>query len=233
MTAPSLVAIVTARGGSKRLPGKNLMTVGDRTLVAHAIMAGRDCALVAETVLTTDDAAIAAAGAACGATVIHRPAELAADATRSEPVVRHVLDSLADRGRRFDQLVLLQPTSPLRRPDHVTACVTTFRASGCRSAISVMVEPHPPQKSLVLRDGRLEPLFSHRDLSRPRQELPPVYRPNGAVYVIGCDDFRAADAFFVPPVMPFVMTAEDSVDIDDALDLDLARLIWARRRPAG
>lgn len=228
--APRLVAIVTARGGSKGLPGKNLAPLGGLPLVAHSLRAGLDCPAVSRVVLTTDDPAIAAVGREWGVTVVDRPAALATDSARSQDAVRHALDVLAAAGEDFDLLALLQPTSPLRSAAHLSACVAAFQASDAACAISVSEETHPPHKAFTLdRDGWLAPLFGVEALSAARQTLPRTYRQNGAIYLIGCEAFRAADSFFIPPALPFLMSPEDSVDIDAALDMEWARFLLARR----
>lgn len=231
MNARRLVAVVTARAGSKGLPGKNVALLGGEPLIAHSIRAGLDCPFVDRVVVTTDDPAAAAIARSMGAAVVDRPAALAGDAARSEDAVRHALDAMAAEGEVFDRLALLQPTSPLRTARHLAECVALFDQSQAACAVSVVEAAHPPQKSFVLDDGgHLSPLFGVEVLSRPRQLLPKAYYPNGAVYLMGCDDFRRLDCFFAPPALPYVMSAADSIDVDTADDLERARFHWASRR---
>jgi len=225
---PGCVAIITARGGSRRLPGKNLAPLAGRPLLAHTVAAARGCPEIDAVFVTTDDAAIAAAALAAGAQVIERPADLAGDDARSEDAVLHALGEIARRGLRFDLIVLLQPTSPLRTAAHIGDCLAALRASGARSAVSVSAFPHSPFKTFSLVEGWLVPNFSRDQLSAPAQSLPMVYRPNGAIYVVGRHDFEQNRSFFIDPVFGFPMSREASVDIDDQFDLALAEWLIGR-----
>lgn len=222
---PRVLAIVPARGGSLGLPRKNLLTVGGIPLVARAILAARECPHVGSCVLTTDDPEIRAIGIAFGADIIERPCDLAGDSTTSQAVVRHVLESLATAGRLPEYFVLLQPTSPLRTAAHVTACIEAFFKSDAQSAIGVTEAKENPFKSFIEMNGSLQPLFDVEKLHAPRQALPRVYSQNGAIYLTGSTAFLRSNSFFIPSVMPFVMDAEASIDIDTALDLRIAECL--------
>lgn len=227
MKTGRVLALVTARGGSKGLPGKNLKPLAGKPLLAWSVSAGLGCPRVWRTAVSTEDPAIKAAARAAGAEVIDRPAALAGDLTTSADVVAHALESFgADRPEHF---VLLQPTSPFRTARHVTECLDAYLASDAACSISVAEAAHPPQKDFTLEGGLLRPLFSEDLLNLPRQALPKVYAPNGALYVMASDLFLERRAFFVPPALPFVMSAEDSVDIDTPLDFALAEIVAARR----
>jgi len=215
-----VLAIIPARGGSRALPRKNIMLVAGVPLVTRTIAAARACPYITECVLTTDDAAIRAIGLDHRVKVIDRPAELAGDLATTQDVVRHVLGIVP-----ADYFVLLQPTSPLRTTAHIAACIKAFAGSGAQSAISVTEAKESPYKALVERDGALEPLFDAGRLHAPRQTLPRVYNQNGAIYLTSADAFLRANSFFIPPVMPFVMDAASSIDIDTALDWRIAECL--------
>jgi CMP-N-acetylneuraminic acid synthetase len=222
---PKVLAIIPARGGSRGLPRKNLLPVGGIPLVARAILAARDCPYMGGCVLTTDDPEIRAIGIAYGADIIDRPADLAADSTISQAVVRHVLESLSTTATAPEYFVLLQPTSPLRTAAHVTACIEAFFNSDAQSAISVTEPKGGPFKSFIETDGSLRPLFDVEKLHAPRQALPHVYSQNGAIYLTSSAAFLRSNSFFIPPAMPFAMDAETSIDIDTALDLRIAECL--------
>ncbi len=222
---PRVLAIVPARGSSRGLPRKNLRTVGGIPLVARAILAATECPHVGACVLTTDDAEIRAMGVACGADIIERPADLADDHATSQAVVRHVLQSLSTTAPAPEYFVLLQPTSPLRTAAHVTACIEAFFKSDAQSAIGVTEAKENPFKSFIEMNGSLQPLFDVEKLHAPRQALPRVYSQNGAIYLTGSTAFLRSNSFFIPSVMPFVMDAEASIDIDTALDLRIAEFL--------
>ncbi len=222
---PMVLAIVPARGGSRGLPHKNILPLAGVPLVARTILAARACPHISCCVLSTDDPQIRAIGVAYGAEVMERPAELAGDLATSQVVVRHVLEVLSAAARLPDYFVLLQPTSPLRAAAHITACIETFFESDAQSAISVTESKESPFKSFLEKDGEILPLFDIEALHAPRQTLPVVLNQNGAIYLTSSAAFLRTDRFFIPPVIPFVMDAAASVDIDTALDWRIAECL--------
>lgn len=222
-TAARVLAIITARGGSKTLPGKNVRMLAGKPLIAHTIEAAQQSPRVSRIVVTTDDPAIAEVAREWGAEVIDRPPALATDAASSNDTVRHTLDLLAAEGDVPDIFVLLQPTSPLRKAVHVTECIDAFLAApGMASAISVTSEFHSPYKCYQVQDGKLTPLFDPTLLSMPRQFLPHIYHQNGAIFLCRTDVFLKTHAFFNEPTLPYMMPYELSVDIDSLSDFMLA-----------
>jgi len=231
MAAPlRTVAILTARGGSKGLPRKNVLPLAGKPLIAHTVEAALGCPLIAGVWVSTDDAEIAAAARLAGAGVIDRPAELALDTSTSSDAVAHAIGALRQEGHDFSHFALLQPTSPLRTAAHLTECLEQFAAGDFASAISVCESEHHPQKMLKLADdGRLVPFSEAADLQRRRQDLPAVYRQNGAIYVMAVEDFLTrAEGFYLEPAMAYVMSHRDSIDIDTATDLLVAEALLAR-----
>jgi len=222
---PSVFAIIPARGGSRGIPRKNLRLLAGIPLVAHTILAARACPHIAGCLLTTEDSEIRAVGLEYGAEALDRPAELAGDLVCSQAVVRHALEYLGSRNRLPDYFALLQPTSPMRTGGHLTTCIEQFFQSGAESAISVTEASESPFKAFVQRGGELEPLFDCRTLHTPRQLLPRVFNQNGAIYLTRSELFLATGRFFIPPVMPFIMEAEASVDIDTDLDWRIAECL--------
>lgn len=230
MSSGRTIAIVTARGGSKGLPGKNLAPLMGKPLIAHTILAGLTCPGVARVVVTTDHPDIARVSREWGAEVIDRPPELATDTASSIDAVGHALGVLRAGGEDAERLALLQPTSPLRTAGHLADCLDRWRAAATVSAISVTEYEHSPYKAFTLDGDRLSPLFGAECLSSPRQTLPPIYRPNGAIFAIGIPAFLEAHTFFVAPVMAYIMSGEDSVDIDTPADLAAAEFLLAQRQ---
>ncbi len=231
----SVVAIIPARGGSKGLHRKNILPLAGRPLIAHSIDAARDCALIDRCLVSTEDDEIASVAQAFGADVMPRPATLAGDFVRTNEVVSDLLTTLDKRGERPDFVVLLQPTSPLRTATHVQACLEALfvaREKGdVASSLSVCESEHHPYKDLIVsEDGSLVPLINEAALETPRQKLPKAYRQNGAIYVVGTDDFLTSQRFYLPPALPFVMSTEESIDIDSAFDLRVAEIIMENRR---
>ncbi len=221
----SVLALITARGGSKGLPGKNLRLLGGRPLVAWSVEQARASALIDRVVISSDDPEIIARAVAAGAEApFVRPAELADDRASSAEVVSHALAALE---RRYDLLVLLQPTSPLRSVADIDACIRRVADSGAPSCIS-LTEPAKSPWWMYHMDaaGRLAPLLEGGAAAR-RQDLPPVYAPNGAVYVVRVPWFLDHRAFVGDGSLGHVMPPERSIDIDTALDFRLAEAIVA------
>ena len=216
----STTAIIPARGGSKGILHKNIAPLGGRPLITYTIDAALHSGVCDRCIVSTDDDAIARVSVQAGAEVVRRPKELAGDSARSQEAVVHVLRWLEEeRGGLPEFFILLQPTSPLRSARHVAECFTAFKNSNAASVISVTQAEVHPQKCLIVENGYLEPLFSVDDLSRPRQGLPVVFRQNGAIYAMASRVFLKELTFYVPPVLPYAMPQELSIDIDSPLDL--------------
>jgi N-acylneuraminate cytidylyltransferase len=157
-----VVALVPARGGSKGLPGKNLRPLAGHSLIAYAARAARESAVVARAVLTTDAEDIAAEGRRAGLDVpFLRPVHLAQDDTPMKPVIDHALAALAREGVEPDIVLLLQPTSPLRTPDHLRAAVRMLRESSADSVVSVVELPrhYSPDYVMRIENGGLQPFL--------------------------------------------------------------------------
>jgi CMP-N,N'-diacetyllegionaminic acid synthase len=212
-----VVALIPARGGSKGVPRKNLAVVGGKPLIAWTVEAAQRAQELSRVVVSTDDDEIAAAA---GVETLWRPAELARDATPMLDVVRHAIDQL-----RPEIVVLLQPTSPLRRPEHIDAAVRFLHESDADSVVSVVEVPHryAPESLMDLVDGRVVP----RGQARTRQEKASVYARNGPA-VLALRASRLGDDLYGGDCRPFVMDERDSLDVDSEFDLELADLLLRR-----
>ncbi len=222
-----LLAIIPARGGSKGLPGKNLVPLAGRPLIAWTIEAANRAACVAHAIVSSDDPAILAAARRWGAPAIaRRPAHLATDTAGIMDTILHLLDQTNDA---YAQVVLLQPTSPLRTAADIDAAFALYRRSGAPACVSVTQAPKPPHWMYDMADdGRLRPLLGHRETAR-RQDLPPTYVLNGAIYIAATSWLRSHKTFVGQETVAYVMPAERSVDIDTELDLALAETLLLRR----
>lgn len=224
-----IVAIIPARGGSKGIPEKNIRRIAGKPLIAYTLEAALNCPFVDACVASTDSDAIAAVCHRYDVKVIRRPEELSLDQTPTAPVVVHVLEQLRKDASHFDQLVLLQPTSPLRNATHVTDSIAQFRATGAQSLISVTDAEHHPHKMFTIDGEHLTPFFSRDALHAPRQLLPRAYRQNGAIYIVWVKAFLESASFFIDPCSPYIMDGRDSVDIDTDIDWRVAEaLLWTR-----
>lgn len=234
----NVLGLIPARGGSKGIPGKNIVPLAGKPLLAWTCEAARASRSLSRVVLSTDDSQIAEVGRACGVEVpFLRPPELARDDTPSVDVAVHALQWLADHeGWRAEVLVLLQPTSPLRRAEHIDAAVAELERTGADTVVSVVEVPHnfSPYKVLRLEDGRLvdfwtEPTPFDRQC---RQNLPRLYARNGpAVLATRAVGLLDRHSFYGTQVRPLIMTHADSVDVDEPGDLEMAAVLLNARRP--
>jgi CMP-N-acetylneuraminic acid synthetase len=223
-----LLAIIPARGGSKGIPRKNICPLGGRPLIAYSIDAARGSSAIDRTVVSTDDDEIAAISRSLGAEVRMRPAVLAQDDTPTRAVLAHVVAELEGEAYRPDAVMTLQPTSPLRTAQHIDAAAALFAADPrADSLVSCIAVPHVFHPLSVMRrtaDGYLEPFLAEPQPHR-RQDKETVFARNGAAIYITRTP-RLTEYVFGGRLIPFLMDAASSVDIDTLDDLRAAeRLI--------
>lgn len=205
------VALIPARAGSRRLPGKNWALIGKLPLWALAVKHARDSGVIDRVAITTDDETILQKLNVVDMAIC-RPPSLAMDDTPMFSVVQHADSAMVAAGWSYDAICILQPTSPLRSPDDVSACVGMM-AEGIESVVSVT-------------DATDDVAFVVRH-ARRLERLPPIVVPNGAVYVLSTEALRAGRDWYGPYAYAYRMPKERSVDVDTAVDLHLARLLAA------
>lgn len=228
MDPREVLVVIPARGGSKGLPGKNIKPLGGLPLLGWTAEALRQSSLrEARCLLSTDDAAIAETGRACGlAAPFLRPAALAGDTASSVDVVLHALDWLAEaHGEHPPWVLLLQPTSPFRPPAAIDQVREILRGDPVLDAVIGVKALQRSPGSLFLPDarGRLHPLGDD-GISR-RQDSPGLLTPNGAFYLVRSSVLRAGGNFFPPAIASLPMDAIASLDIDDATDWAMAEAL--------
>lgn len=223
-----VLAVIAARGGSRALPGKNLATLAGKPLIAWTIEAAMGSRVVSRTVVTTDDPSIAEAAAARGAEVpFLRPAHLAGDETPGTDAILHAVEWLVEHhGYRPDIVVNLQPTSPLRTAADIDAAIQLMDERDADSVVSVApAEPHPYWAKRIDERGWMTNLIDTPQATSRRQELPPAFMLNGAIYAAKFDVLARTRGWYTERTAAYVMPAERSVDIDTAIDLLLARAL--------
>jgi CMP-N-acetylneuraminic acid synthetase len=220
---PGTVGLIPARGGSKGIPHKNIAELAGKPLLVWTIEAARGSEHVERVVVSTDAREIAAAARAAGAEVLERPAALASDDTPMLDVIRHAIDELDP-----EILVLLQPTSPLRRAEHIDAAVVQLQESGADVVVSVVAVPHQfaPASLVVLEGDRVQPVDAAAPLTR--QEKRTAYARNGPA-VLALRAGRLGDSLYGGDVRAYVMEPRDSLDVDAPDDLELAAFLLDRR----
>ncbi len=221
----TLTAIVPARGGSKGLPGKNMLEFGGEPLVTRAARLARECALVDRTIVSSDDPNILAAGRdVAGVEPVIRSPALAGDEARTVDVVRHLAD---DAGVDDGFVLLLQPTSPMRRQADLSALLERFEATDAPAMVSVYAVDEPrPEKLQRIQDGRLVP-YLDEVFEGPRQALPQPFALNGAFYLIALEVLLETGSFLPQGTLPFEMAPEHSVNIDSPLDWQILQAMIA------
>lgn len=232
MTSPLALGIIVARGGSKGLPRKNLLPLAGKPVVVHTIEAAKGAARLGRVILSSEDDEIMRVARAAGCEVpFRRPGELAGDRSSTVDVALHALGWLEEQdGYRPEIVVLLPATAPLRRAAHIDGAVRRLEEDRAAEAVVAVTEPdYPPYWMMRVADGRLAWLFPEGARADHRQELPPAYRPNGSIYAIRAPILRARRTFYPTQTAPYVMAREDSINIDDAMDLRLAALLLEGR----
>jgi CMP-N-acetylneuraminic acid synthetase/RimJ/RimL family protein N-acetyltransferase len=222
------LALIPARGGSRRFPGKNLAVFDGRPLLARTVQVAREAGLFARIVVSTEDAEVARVAAEAGAEVLPRDPKLAADSARLVDVCLAVLDDLERQGERLAAFCLLLPTAPFRTAAHVREAWGVLERRRAHGVMSVAEFPHVPLWAVREVRGSLRLFFGRRWL-RSRDRLPVLYRHNGVVLWMRTAPFRRARDFYGPRMAPYRMDLRSSVDLDHPLDLEFAEFLHARR----
>lgn len=232
MIEEPVLGIIPARGGSRGLPGKNLRPLAGQSLVARAGAVARASGVIDRVVLSTDSPAIAEEGRRAGIEVpFMRPATLAADETPMLAVLRHAVEALEADGWTPAIIVLLQPTSPLRRPAHVREAVTRLRDSGADSVVSVVELPRHLSPDYVMRitDGELKPFLPEGERITRRQDARPAYVRDGTVYAFWRATLARHDSIYGARCLPLIVAADESVTIDVPADWEAAERLLQER----
>jgi len=216
-----MIALIPARGGSKGLPGKNIISFDGKPLIAHTIEAALSAKTVDRVIVSTDDRDIADVALKYGAEVpFLRPSELAGDDSRAIDVYRYVINRLNDGSREvINECVILLPTAPFRDSSHIDEAIDIFHTRKAESVISV-TEFDPPVRWALQENphGTISPLFPDL-LMKNRQEEEHFFCPNGAIYVFSVPYLMEHDSYYGERTYPYPMPAECSLDIDTEFDL--------------
>jgi N-acylneuraminate cytidylyltransferase len=222
------LGLIPARGGSRGIPRKNIRPLHGKPLIAWTVEAASDCPDIDRLIVSTEDAEIAAVVRSLGCEVLPRPAALARDDTTSVEVALHVLRTI---GESFDLLVLLQPTSPLRQTEDISACLRVCREGAAPACVSIVRATEPPFWMFTQTpSGCLEPIVPRHLVPLRRQDLPAAFLLNGAVYVAKTSWLETHKTFLGPGVHGYVMPTDRSIDIDSAEDWQTAEAWLAQRR---
>lgn len=222
----SLLAIILARGGSKRLPNKNILPLAGKPLIAWTIEAAKQSKYIDRVIVSTDSKSIAAIAKNHGAEIpFMRPKALASDKATSADAMLHTLRWIRENEcELYDYFVLLQPTSPLRTSKHIDeACRFITKYPSAYSVISVGKFEKDLRYMYKKTDDVLRPYSKNKKLTSS------LYYPNGAIYITKTKQFLQRKSVFEGKIISYLMNEQSSIDIDYELDLKLAEILLKQR----
>lgn len=222
-----ILVLILARGGSKRLPGKNIRMLGGKPLIVWSIDVARDIPEICDILVSTDDPAIASVCSEAGAYVPWlRPAELATDTAGSVDVVLHALDWYEAEKGVVDGVLLLQPTSPFRTKETVRRGIDLFGRNGQLPVLGVSPTHAHPMWMLKMEGEYLVPFIQEHGLGTRSQDLPSAFVVNGSFYLISPAELRARRSFVGVKTMPLIIESlQEALDIDTEWDFKMAKAI--------
>ncbi|GKU26935.1 cytidylyltransferase domain-containing protein [Clostridium folliculivorans] len=222
-----VLAIIPARGGSKGVPKKNIKCLLGKPLIAYTIEAAKKSKYITRVVVSTDDSEIADISRQYGAEVpFLRPSELSTDLSPTNDAILHVVSELnKTQGYKADIICLLQCTSPLRDYQDIDETIDKMLSTKSDAAVSICEVECNPYWTNVLEDGKLKYFLDEGKKITRRQDLPPVYRLNGAVYVVDTEVFLEKKTLEPDNITGYIMDNNKSVDIDTAIDFKMAELL--------
>jgi CMP-N-acetylneuraminic acid synthetase len=226
ISAPQILALIPARGGSKSVPHKNIKLLAGKPLIQHSIEFSLASKRINRTVVSTDDPQIAAISERCGVEVIPRPAELATDQSLVIDAIRYTVDELERQGSHFDSIVLLEPTSPVRRMAFLEQCIDALEVPDVDCATTFCEAEVSPNRLRRIENGWAEPYLAGAIPWLPRQQQPTAYKPTGQVYA-----FRRAKLqqegldLFSGRIYPVLTPRDLAIDIDSEFDFLIAEQV--------
>ncbi len=227
-----VLGVIPARGGSKGIPNKNIAPVLGRPLLAYTADAVLGSRLLTRCVVSTDSVEIAEAARALHLEVpFMRPIELAQDSTPTIPVLHHAVRWLESQGERFDAVMILQPTSPLRRPQDIDGAIELLQKTGADSVISFVDagEKHPARMKFIDADGFVaDPPFAEMFEGQPRQQLPKIYLREGSIYLTRIEVLMEQNSLKGARCQAWIVPEERAINIDAPFDLFLAEQMILR-----
>ena len=219
----TFLAIIPARGGSKRLPRKNILDLCGKPLISWSIEAALKSKYISKVVVSSDDEEILNISSNFGADIIKRSYELANDTATTFDAIKHTINNL----EKYDYIVLLQPTSPLRNEKHIDEAIELLEEKQADAIVSVCEMDHSPLWSNTLpKDGNMNNFLRDEVLNKRSQDLEKYYRVNGAVYICKTDKLLENKSFFLKDnIFGYIMDRKSSIDIDEEIDFLFAERV--------
>lgn len=216
----TILGIISARGGSKRLPRKNIMPMAGKPLISWTIEAACKSKYIDKVIVTSDNDEILSISSQWGAGIIKRPDELASDTATSFDAVKHAIDN----NTKYDYVILLQPTSPLRTAGHIDEAVELLELKKADAIISVCEAEHNPDWCNIIPDDGQMDHFLKKD--KKIKDHSKYYRLNGAIYICATDRLLEEKTFFIRDnIYAYYMDRESSVDIDTYFDFRISEFL--------
>jgi|Deesub1362A_J573_1020465.scaffolds.fasta_scaffold00546_10 CMP-N-acetylneuraminic acid synthetase len=223
-----ILCLIPARGGSKRLPRKNILPLKGKPMICYTIDAALKSELFEDVYVSTEDKEIAKISNECGAKVIIRPQELAGDLVSVVDVCLHAIEFLKSECREYTLLCVLLPTAPLRTSRDIVKALEIFLTHGEASFLMAVTNYfYDPFQALKEEDGYLIPVFPEY-LKKKRQELPRVYVDNGSIYIAKIEEFLKYKTFYGPKMIKYYMPFDRSIDVDTEVEFRLAEYFLER-----
>lgn len=224
-----VLALIPARGGSKGIPGKNIIEVAGLPLIAHSIRSAQKSKLIDRIVVSTDSRKIAKVAKKYGVEVpFLRPKKIAGDKSPTIDAVLHALGWLEEHGEKFDAVALLEPTSPLRKNDDIDNAIKLFLKNFNKTDAVVSVgEVHLEHPSVMkmIEKNYLKPFLSSKRKIHQRQQLSKVYFPYGVIYLCKTSVLKKQKTFYPKRIMPYQIERWQNYEVDDIFDLICVRAV--------
>lgn len=229
ISGKTFLAIIPARGGSKRLPRKNVLNLVGKPLIAWTIQAAKESKYLDDVIVSTDDNEISTLSMQYGIeNVVARPPELASDTATSFDVIKH---AMASRKKKYDYVMLLQPTSPLRKSYHIDDVAELVIEKNANAVISVCEAEHSPLWCNTLpEDDNMDGFIPDKVKNKRSQDLPRYYRLNGAIYCADAASIvESTSLFSLQKTFAYKMDVSSSIDIDSSFDFSFAERLLEKK----
>ncbi|NDJ28025.1 acylneuraminate cytidylyltransferase [Campylobacter sp. MIT 12-8780] len=221
------LAIIPARAGSKGIKNKNLALLDGKPLLYYTFEAAKKATCIDEIVLSSDSKEYLAYAKENNIKPLLRPQELATDNARSDGLILHALTHFEG----FENIILLQPTSPFRTHKHIDEAFHKFQSEHANSLMSVKLADKELLKAFILdENGDLKGICNNDFPFTPRQALPEVFMSNGAIYIVKTELFKKHKSFLIPKSLPYIMSEKESLDINTKEDLEKANQILKEKQ---
>ena len=227
----TVLGLIPARGASKRLARKNLRLINGKPLIYWSIAEAQESKYIDSVVVSTEDIEIKQHSCNQGVDcVIDRPSSLAQDESRSVDVVVHAVDVLANLGKKYDYVMLLQPTSPLRTSKHIDNALELMWAKKATAVVSVCETEHPiGWMGYLARDQLMDEFLDNRTADQSNDDGRVSYLINGAIYLLETSTLiQKKTPFPTPGAFAYIMKRDESIDVDTELDLYIAECLMTR-----